>query len=84
MYVDFDVFYFERAHILYLNTRMGIGNESKCIFQVVVGDQDGIVQLFSMKKDELIIHFKTLPAEKVQSIHLGGALGIHYFTEFQF
>lgn len=42
---------------------------------MVVGDQDGIVQLFSMKKEELIVHFKTLPAEKVQSIQLGGAPG---------
>lgn len=84
MYVDFDVYYLKRAHMLYLNTRMHFENELKFILQVVVGDQDGIVQLFSMKKDELIIHFKTLPAEKVQSIHLGGALGIHYFTKFQF
>lgn len=42
---------------------------------MVVGDQDGIVQLFSMKKDEPVIHFKTLPAEKVQSIQLSGAPG---------
>lgn len=42
---------------------------------MVVGDQDGVVQLFSMKKDEPVIHFKTLPAEKVQSIQLSGAAG---------
>lgn len=44
-------------------------------FQVVVGDQDGIVQLFSMKKEEIVIHFKTLPADKVQSIQLSGIPG---------
>lgn len=43
--------------------------------KVVVGDQDGIVQLFSMKKDDLVIHFKTLPSDKVQSIQLGGSPG---------
>lgn len=42
---------------------------------MVVGDQDGIVQLFSMKKEEIVIHFKTLPNEKVQSIQLSGAPG---------
>lgn len=57
------------------------GNRAKEPQRVVVGDQDGIVQLFSMKKDDLIIHFKTLPAEKVQSIQLGGALG-DFFSEF--
>lgn len=42
---------------------------------MIVGDQDGIVQLFSMRKDELIVHFKTLPLEKVQSIQLSGTPG---------
>lgn len=58
------------------------GNRAREPQRVVVGDQDGIVQLFSMKKDELIVHFKTLPAEKVQSIHLGGALGNFFFQLF--
>lgn len=44
-------------------------------FQVVVGDQDGVIQLFSIKKDEPMIHFKTLPTEKVQCVQLGGAAG---------
>ncbi|XP_055316781.1 Bardet-Biedl syndrome 7 protein homolog [Sitodiplosis mosellana] len=43
--------------------------------RMVVGDQDGIVQLFSMKKEEMVIHFKTLPADKVQSIQLSGTPG---------
>lgn len=49
-------------------------------FQVVVGDQDGVVQLFSIRKDEPLIHFKTLPAEKVQCVQLGGAAGWVRFT----
>lgn len=44
-------------------------------FQIVVGDQDGIIQLFSMKKDEMVVHFKTLPGDKVQSIQLSGTPG---------
>lgn len=40
-----------------------------------MGDQDGVVQLFSIKKDEPVIHFKTLPAEKVQCVQLGGVAG---------
>lgn len=43
--------------------------------KVVVGDQDGIVQIFSIKDDEPQILFKTLPAEKVQCVQLGGVAG---------
>lgn len=43
--------------------------------QIAIGDQDGVLQVFSIKKDDTQIHFKTLPAEKIQSIQLGGALG---------
>ncbi|KFB50077.1 AGAP011899-PA-like protein [Anopheles sinensis] len=43
--------------------------------KVAVGDQDGVLQLFSMKKDELQIHFKTLPNEKISSVKLGGQTG---------
>lgn len=50
---------------------------------MIVGDQDGIVQLFSMKKDELIVHFKTLPGEKVQSIQLSGTPGINIRISFK-
>lgn len=45
-----------------------------------MGDQDGVVQLFSIKKDEPVIHFKTLPAEKVQCVQLGGASGRLWFN----
>lgn len=42
---------------------------------MAVGDQDGVLQLFSMKNNDVLIHFKTLPAEKIQSVQLGGSLG---------
>ncbi|KAL9702503.1 hypothetical protein quinque_006021 [Culex quinquefasciatus] len=43
--------------------------------KVVVGDQDGVLQVFSMKKDELQVHFKTLPTDKIASVKLGGQIG---------
>jgi Bardet-Biedl syndrome 7 protein len=41
----------------------------------VIGDQDGVVQLLSAKKDEATVHFKTVPGEKIASIQLGGSQG---------
>jgi Bardet-Biedl syndrome 7 protein len=42
----------------------------------VVGDQDGVIQLLSVKKDEAMVHFKTVPTgAKITSIQLGGSLG---------
>jgi Bardet-Biedl syndrome 7 protein len=38
----------------------------------VIGDQDGVVQLLSAKKDEVNVHFKTVPGDKVTSVQLGG------------
>uniref|UniRef100_A0A182MRP1 Bardet-Biedl syndrome 7 protein homolog n=1 Tax=Anopheles culicifacies TaxID=139723 RepID=A0A182MRP1_9DIPT len=43
--------------------------------KVAIGDQDGVLQVFSMKKDELQVHFKTLPNEKIASVKLGGQSG---------
>uniref|UniRef100_A0A182QGI9 Bardet-Biedl syndrome 7 protein homolog n=1 Tax=Anopheles farauti TaxID=69004 RepID=A0A182QGI9_9DIPT len=43
--------------------------------KVAIGDQDGVLQVFSMKKDELQVHFKTLPNEKIASVKLGGQAG---------
>jgi Bardet-Biedl syndrome 7 protein len=43
--------------------------------KIVVGDQDGVVQLFSAKKDELVVHFKTVPNQKITSVQLGGSIG---------
>lgn len=43
--------------------------------KVAVGDQDGVILLFSIRKDVPTIHFKTLPVEKIRCIQLGGAAG---------
>lgn len=43
--------------------------------QVVVGDQDGVLQVFSIKKEDTQIHFKTLPTDKIITIRLGGVAG---------
>lgn len=44
-------------------------------FKVVVGDQDGVLQVFSIKKEDTQIHFKTLPTDKITTIQMGGVTG---------
>ena len=41
----------------------------------VVGNCEGVVQLLSAKKDEVNVHFKTVPGDKIASIQLGGTQG---------
>ncbi|XP_055676710.1 Bardet-Biedl syndrome 7 protein homolog [Lutzomyia longipalpis] len=43
--------------------------------KLIIGDQEGVIQLISSKKDEIQVHFKTLPGPKVTSVQLGGAPG---------
>lgn len=43
--------------------------------QIVVGDHEGVVQLFSLKRGEIQVGFKTLPGDKITRVQLGGALG---------
>ncbi|XP_076069179.1 BBSome complex member BBS7-like isoform X2 [Oratosquilla oratoria] len=43
--------------------------------KIIVGDHDGLVQLFSMKKGEVQNVFKTAPDKKITRVELGGALG---------
>ncbi|XP_060102819.1 Bardet-Biedl syndrome 7 protein [Heteronotia binoei] len=46
----------------------------KATQKVVIGDQDGVVTCFGMKKGEPVPVFKTLPGEKIARLELGGAL----------
>lgn len=48
--------------------------------QVVVGDQDGVLQVFSIKKEDTQIQFKTLPTDKITTIQMGGATGPGIFN----
>uniref|UniRef100_A0A8W7PJF4 Bardet-Biedl syndrome 7 protein homolog n=1 Tax=Anopheles coluzzii TaxID=1518534 RepID=A0A8W7PJF4_ANOCL len=57
------------------STASSSGGGHKQQQKVAIGDQDGVLQLFSMKKDELQVHFKTLPSEKIASVKLGGQAG---------
>ncbi|XP_034245174.1 Bardet-Biedl syndrome 7 protein homolog [Thrips palmi] len=43
--------------------------------KVVIGDQDGVLQSFSMKKGEQQMVFKTLPGPAISRMCLGGAAG---------
>lgn len=42
--------------------------------KIVVGDQDGVVHVFTLLNCQLQTVFKTLPAKPVSSVQLGGAL----------
>ncbi|XP_074893184.1 BBSome complex member BBS7 isoform X2 [Buteo buteo] len=46
----------------------------KATQKVVVGDQDGVVTCFGIKKGEAVPVFKTLPGQKIARLELGGAL----------
>ncbi|KAM3672856.1 BBSome complex member BBS7 isoform 2-T2 [Ammospiza maritima maritima] len=46
----------------------------KATQKVVVGDQDGVVTCFGIKKGEAVPVFKTLPGQKISRLELGGAL----------
>ncbi|XP_054259865.1 Bardet-Biedl syndrome 7 protein homolog [Macrosteles quadrilineatus] len=50
-------------------------NIQKMAQKVAVGDHDGVVQLFSLKRGEIQLGFKTLPGDKITRLLLGGALG---------
>ncbi|KAJ9601052.1 hypothetical protein L9F63_000787 [Diploptera punctata] len=43
--------------------------------KVAVGDQDGVLQVFSLKKGDIQLNFKTLPGPGISRLELGGALG---------
>lgn len=45
------------------------------VFQVVVGDLDGLLQVFSIKKGEVVNIFRSMPCKTITCITLGGALG---------
>lgn len=42
---------------------------------MALADNDGILQLFSIKKENVQIHFKTIPGPKISSLQLGGVSG---------
>ncbi|XP_044749136.1 Bardet-Biedl syndrome 7 protein homolog [Coccinella septempunctata] len=43
--------------------------------KVAVADKDGILQVFSIKKEDISLVFKTLPGSEITSLRLGGAMG---------
>nr|KAF6347854.1 Bardet-Biedl syndrome 7 [Myotis myotis] len=42
--------------------------------KVVIGDHEGVVLCFGMKKGEAVAVFKTLPGQKIARLELGGIL----------
>jgi Bardet-Biedl syndrome 7 protein len=47
--------------------------------KVAIADQDGVLQIFSVKKGDIQIVFKTLPGAGISRLELGGALGLYVF-----
>lgn len=47
------------------------------VFQIVVGDQEGVLQIFFFKKGEIQITFKSLPGPAITNVALGGSIGEH-------
>ncbi|KAK9870809.1 hypothetical protein WA026_009769 [Henosepilachna vigintioctopunctata] len=43
--------------------------------KVAVADKDGILQVFSIKKEDISLVFKTLPGPEISALTLGGAVG---------
>lgn len=58
-------------------------NTNTCSFsrQVVVGDQAGVLQVFSIKKEDTHVHFKTLPTDKITTVRLGGVGNICKYSQ---
>lgn len=48
---------------------------STSFLEVALADNDGILQLFSIRKQNVQIQFKTLPGPKISSLQLGGVSG---------
>jgi Bardet-Biedl syndrome 7 protein len=47
----------------------------RSIPKVALGDHDGVLQVFSIKKGDANHVFKTLPGEEITRLEMGGALG---------
>ncbi|KAM3866896.1 BBSome complex member BBS7 [Diretmus argenteus] len=47
----------------------------KATQKVAIADHDGVITCFGMKKGEAVPVFKTLPAQKISRLDLGGAAG---------
>ncbi|XP_066257169.1 Bardet-Biedl syndrome 7 protein homolog [Euwallacea similis] len=43
--------------------------------KVAIADTDGILQIFSVRKDDIQLHFKTLPGPAITSLKVAGASG---------
>ncbi|XP_017775977.1 PREDICTED: Bardet-Biedl syndrome 7 protein homolog [Nicrophorus vespilloides] len=43
--------------------------------KIAVADNDGVLQVFSIRKEDVSLHFKTLPGPKCTSLQLAGAQG---------
>lgn len=52
--------------------------------QFAIGDKNGVLQCLSIKDEEPVVQFKTLPSKPITSVQLASAMGkwIDYFVMF--
>ncbi|CAH2006496.1 unnamed protein product [Acanthoscelides obtectus] len=53
------------------------GNLPKEQCKVAIVDEDGVLQVFSIKKDEIVLHFKTLPGAPISSLKYVNGSGLN-------
>ncbi|CAH1991646.1 unnamed protein product [Acanthoscelides obtectus] len=53
------------------------GNLPKEQCKVAIVDEDGVLQVFSIKKDEIVLHFKTLPGPPISSLKYVNGSGLN-------
>lgn len=56
-------------------TLLQAGNKKDALSQIVVGDQNGVLQVFSMKRRDPVHAFKSLRGNKISRVCLGGPSG---------
>ncbi len=71
---------FVKQYSVYLyvakKTLIQLSFSSQYLCQVALGDQEGVLQVFSVKKNNDVSQvFKTLPGKEISRMELGGALG---------
>lgn len=52
-------------------------------FQFAVGDKNGVLQCLSIKEEEPVVQFKTIPGKPITSVQLACAMGksIHHHSK---
>lgn len=47
-------------------------------FQFAIGDKNGVLQCISIKDEEPVVNFKTLPGKPITSLQLASSIGLRF------